>query len=371
MAHEPKRPIAVVRTVSDVFDAAAPHASRRVRTVLVEEGRTEEVARSTADAVSAALRAALVEAPDAPLAPALLADPLTPAFLETLAEELLRLGDDPSSARPTIRLLATIATVRAASAQSGRSESEARLDDLRARLHAPDAFELLVEVAHDFRSPLTSILFLAETMRDGVSGPVTELQRSQLGLTYSAAFGLASVASDIMDLARREQGLVDGDGQPYALSEVFESVQRLVSPIVEEKGLELRISVPEITHSHGHPHALSRVLLNLTTNALKFTDEGYVSIGVTPRQGRLEYWVEDTGRGIPEQRRDELFQPFKRRLGENRDGHFFSGSGVGLSIARRLVRAMGSELVLERSDERGTRFSFVVSQGPSRWRVDR
>jgi len=86
------------------------------------------------------------------------------------------------------------------------------------------------------------------------------------------------------------------------------------------------------------------------------------------RLGRigLEFYVQDTGRGIPDERRSELFQSFKRRSSEARDGHFFSGSGVGLSIARRLVRAMGSELHFESSDETGTRFSFTVASSPER-----
>jgi signal transduction histidine kinase len=136
----------------------------------------------------------------------------------------------------------------------------------------------------------------------------------------------------------------------------------MVRPIVEEKGLELRVMVPERWQASGHPHALSRVLLNLTTNALKFTDEGSVELGVRPLpHGRLEYYVQDTGRGItPEQQRN-LFQPFRRRSANPQEGHYFSSSGIGLSIAVRLLRAMGSDLKLDSSDETGTRFSFALA----------
>ena len=238
-------------------------------------------------------------------------------------------------------------------------------DTLAARLSQPDALQLLVEVAHDLRSPLTSILFLSETLRTGHSGEVNELQRSQLGLIYSAALGLASLASNVIDLAREGRGLIDGDPELYSLEEMVGGVEEMIRPMADEKGLELRIAVPPLEKAHGHPVALGRVLLNLATNALKFTDQGWVEIGAVRRSNtRIEFYVRDTGRGISEERRDELFNPFKKRLYST--GHFFSGSGVGLSIARRLVRAMGSDLELESSEEGGTRFSFTLDVAPPR-----
>ena len=278
-------------------------------------------------------------------------------LLDEIGRELIngdRVSDPPETVLQALRGLSALRQVLTTEESRGGAT-------LRDQMEGPSAFELLVDVAHDFRSPLTSILFLAETLRDGHSGEVTDLQRSQLGLMYSAAFGLASVASDVVDLARRGQDLVGDEPEPYALAEVFRNVERLVRPIVEEKGLELRIVVPGQGKAEGHPHALSRVLLNLTTNALKFTDQGSVEIGVRwlPR-ARLEFYVQDTGRGIPEERQRDLFHPFKRRLGESQEGHFFSGSGVGLSIARRLVQAMGSELEFETSDDTGTRFFFIL-----------
>ena len=240
-------------------------------------------------------------------------------------------------------------------------------EDLRTEMRGPDAFELLVEVAHDFRSPLTSILFLAQALRDGHSGPVNDVQRSQLGLIYSAAFGLAAIASDVMDLARKQGDLIGAEDQPFALADVFANVERMVRPLVEEKGLDLRISVPERAQARGHPHALGRVLLNLTTNALKFTDQGNVEIGVAPvPHGRLRYYVRDTGRGMSPEQQRALFDAFRARGGDGSHGRYFSSSGIGLSIARRLLLAMGSDLELESSDERGSQFAFVLPSAPSR-----
>lgn len=232
------------------------------------------------------------------------------------------------------------------------------------RLSAPDGLELVVEVAHDLRSPLTSILFLAETLQRGRSGPVNPIQERQLGLIYSAAFGLSSVASDVIELARGGDRLVDLDPIPFSVTDILESVRDIVQPIAEEKNLSVRLTAPVADFRIGHPVALSRVLLNLTTNALKFTGEGFVEVSAVARAGRcLEFSVRDTGRGIPPQSMATLFEPFRRR---QKPGEYaFSGSGLGLSICRKLVEAMGSVMQVDTSPGQGTRFYFVLDLPPA------
>lgn len=236
-------------------------------------------------------------------------------------------------------------------------------EDVAARLAEPDAFELVVELAHDIRSPLNSILFLSEVLRSGHSGPVNDHQRSQLGLVYSATLGIISVVSDVMELATERRGSTDDDPGPFSIAKVFDSVREMVRPMAEEKGLRLTFDLPDYDRYVGHPNRLGRVLLNLTTNALKFTEEGGVSVVArkVDRTG-IEFSVRDSGRGIDPDGLDHLFHPFRKS--EYRAGHFFSGSGLGLSIARRLVRAMDSELEVESEVGTGTRFYFRVDLSP-------
>jgi two-component sensor histidine kinase len=228
------------------------------------------------------------------------------------------------------------------------------------RLTGPGCHDLVVEVAHDLRSPLTSVLFLAETLQREQSGPVTDIQRRQLGLIYAAALGLSTVTSDIIELARGGDRLVDTEPAPFSVSEIFESVRDIVHPIAEEKGLEIRITLPESDYRLGQPLALSRVLLNLTTNALKFTDQGYVEIAAraTSRDG-LEFAVRDTGHGISAEALETLYQPF-RRAASRESGYCFSGTGLGLAICRRLVEALGGILEVDSGADWGTRFRFTL-----------
>jgi len=227
------------------------------------------------------------------------------------------------------------------------------------RLSGPDGLEMVVEVAHDLRSPITSILFLAEILQQGRSGPITELQERQLGLIYSAAFGLSAMASDVLELARGGDRLVDLDPIPFSIADIMESVRDIIEPIAEEKGLTVTLSQPPADFRVGYPIALSRVLLNLTTNALKFTDEGEVQILATQKApDSVEFAVQDSGRGISPAAMRTLFEPFRRR--QNEGEYTFSGSGLGLSICRKLVEAMGSEMRVDTGPNEGTRFYFEL-----------
>jgi signal transduction histidine kinase len=263
----------------------------------------------------------------------------------------------PAGVQQMVRALAVLETLR--------SESHTGWEDGAVLgVTAPEGFELIVEVAHDLRSPLTSILFLSETLRRGQTGDVSELQRRQLGLIYSAALGMVSLASDLMELAQGGDRLVEPTPAPLAVSEVFESVCDIVRPLAEEKHIALRVLPPPADHRIGHAAALSRVLLNLVTNALRYTEDGFVEITARPQgMTHVEFSVRDSGPGIGPEARDTLFEPFHRRGGGDRYG--FSGSGLGLAISRRLVHAMGGELEFETSPGWGTRFFFELELPPA------
>lgn len=227
----------------------------------------------------------------------------------------------------------------------------------------PDGYEFAAGVAHDLRSPLTSILFLAETLLTGQSGEINDAQRRQLGIIYSAALGLVTVASDIIELVRGGEGLTEREPIPFSVTEILESVRDIVRPMAEERGLAVHLFPPAEDLRTGFPLALSRVLLNLTTNALKFTDHGFVEIAVRSiSPNRLEFSVRDTGRGYSPEALETLYEPFR----QTRPGkHFgFSGSGLGLAISRKLVRALGSTLEVETRPKWGTRFYFEIDLPP-------
>ena len=234
-------------------------------------------------------------------------------------------------------------------------------DDSEHSLTETEAFGLVAEVAHDLRSPLTSILFLSEALRNGQSGSLTELQKHQLGLIYAAALGLAGVTNDLMTIAQDQLSSQFGEAVAFSLHEMFEAVREMVAPQAETKRIRLRFGVQCTDHRRGHPARIGRVLLNLTTNAIRFTPEGgSVEVLADPlARDTVQVSVRDTGQGIPPEQMAQLYEPFQKFQG--REGFFFAASGLGLSIVRRLLEGLDSELTVDTKVGQGTRFSFVLS----------
>lgn len=281
-------------------------------------------------------------------------------LLEPLAREVVRAWSEtepPPDAREMLGVLRGLEQLRAASATASGPGP-------LAWGAPPEGFDLIVEVAHDLRSPLTSILFLADTLLRGQSGELNELQRRQMGLVYAAAMGLVSLASDLIELAQGGERLVGSTPAPFSVRETLDSVCDVVRPIAEEKKIALRVLPPAGDRRVGFAAALHRVLLNLTTNALKFTEEGFVEITTHPAGlSVLEFSVRDTGPGIRQEARTTLFEPFHRPAQGGRHG--FSGPGLGLAISRRLVQAMRSELYYDTRPGWGTRFYFSLNLPPA------
>ncbi|MBI3792079.1 MAG: HAMP domain-containing histidine kinase, partial [Gemmatimonadetes bacterium] len=148
-------------------------------------------------------------------------------------------GAGPGEAPELVRVLLAFERVEAAlEADAGQR--------FLTKLSGIEAPKLLAEVAHDMRSPLGSILFLAERLRNGQSGPVTALQARQLGLVYSAALGLSGLANDVMELARGGLRLMDPEPVPFSVADIVQQTINIVRPMAEEKGLLLEATVPEL-----------------------------------------------------------------------------------------------------------------------------
>ena len=224
-----------------------------------------------------------------------------------------------------------------------------------ARLTGADCADAVVAIAHDIRSPLGSILLLVDALRRAERNSPNPVRERQLGLIYGAAFGLSTTVSNLIAAARGD-GLVQGKPGPFSVSEMMHSVSDIVQPMCEEKGIPLGMEFPDQDARIGYAAGIQQSLLNLTSNALRYTDAGSVAMGCSELGGdRVEFWVEDTGPGIPDDVLERLCYGFPPEGVKLR----FSSAGLGLAIVRTLVEAMGSSLQVDSGSE-GTRFSFIL-----------
>lgn len=223
---------------------------------------------------------------------------------------------------------------------------------------APAALELLTEVVHDLRSPLSSMLVLIGQLQSGRAGPLTRQQELQLGILYEAAFEVNNLTRNALELARRSDVSPPAEvPMVFSVTGTWHTVHALLAPIAQERGLVLRWSGPRTDLRMGHPEILQKVLLNLVTNALKFTIRGTISVTVEELdEARVRFRVSDTGTGLNEPARAMIGEP----PGQEQLPFSRNGRTLGLAICRRALADLNSRLELGHQQGPGTCLEFEL-----------
>jgi len=238
-------------------------------------------------------------------------------------------------------------------------ELKKRAEELAAASKSKDEF--LTNVSHELRTPLNSIIGLTQLVRDG-HAENTEEANVFLDQALVSARHLLTLINDVLDLAKLEAGKVVLELEPLDAADVVTEVRQIVEPLANAKHLTFTVSIaPGLPQALGDRIRLRQVLVNIVQNGIKFTQQGGVTIRVRTSDGRrkLLFEVEDTGIGIPPEKRGFVFEKFiQAEAGTTRR---FGGTGLGLPISRLLVEAMGGGIGLESgSGGTGTRVWFTV-----------
>jgi signal transduction histidine kinase/AmiR/NasT family two-component response regulator len=262
-----------------------------------------------------------------------------------------------------LEFLESLATVIGISLARQRVARELRDAKERAEAANRAKSEFLANMSHEIRTPMNAILGFTDVV---LETKLTDEQRGYLDIVKGRGQDLLHIIDDILDLARIEAdrlGLID---EPFRLREAMTSTLASVRLRVEQKGLLLRSSIADDIplELRGDSLRLRQVLLNILSNAIKFTSEGTIEVRVEglpsasePHYG-LRFTVSDTGIGIARSRLQAIFEPFIQA--DSSTVRTYGGTGLGLAISRRLVEKMGGELSVESEPGKGSTFTFTA-----------
>jgi signal transduction histidine kinase/CheY-like chemotaxis protein len=225
--------------------------------------------------------------------------------------------------------------------------------------------QFLASMSHEIRTPMNAILGFAKLLEDE---PLTEDQQQMVERINAAGRSLLSIINEILDFSKIEAGQLSIEQRPFKLAELLGHIGGLMGAVAQAKGLTLRLQddTPLAGRLSGDALRIEQVLINLVGNALKFTEQGGVTLRVAPvtvteTTARLRFEIEDTGIGLSPDALERLFVPFTQA--ESGIARRFGGTGLGLSISKRLVELMGGHIGVESTFGVGSTFWFELPLG--------
>jgi signal transduction histidine kinase len=244
-----------------------------------------------------------------------------------------------------------------AHAERARSESEAaRAEAERANNSKTD---FLAVMSHELRTPLTAIMGYEELLSDGITGPVTELQRQQLGRINASARHLLGLIDEILTFARVDVGRERVRWESMSINHTLTDAAALVQPMAADKQLKFVIELLDEDQAiQTDSTKLRQMLVNLFSNGIKFTEKGEVRVGCAVENDILEVRIADTGVGIAAENIEDVFEPFWQA--EQSATRKTGGTGLGLSVTRKLARLLGGDVTVASRVGAGTTFLLTL-----------
>jgi len=221
--------------------------------------------------------------------------------------------------------------------------------------------QFLANMSHEFRTPLNAILGYTSMLLQGVSGEMTPPQKNKLQRLDSNARHLLSIINDILDISRIEAGKMPLRFEEFALPSLIDELLSEVEPLIQKARLSARTDIPaDLPPVHSDRQKVKQIVLNLMTNAIKFTPQGQVTVRLANDDARREtrIAVQDTGIGISPQDHAKVFEDF--RQADSSVTRAYGGAGLGLAICHRLAAMLEGRIELESELAKGSTFTLVI-----------
>ncbi len=243
----------------------------------------------------------------------------------------------------------------------GRAKQEVELQAQQLEQASRYKSEFLANMSHELRTPLNSSLILAKLLADNSQGNLTSEQVQYAETIQTAGNDLLALINDILDLSKIEAGHMEIRPEPFALSPLLNDLRRVFEPLAVQKQLEFQVEIENACPASLTTDRLrlEQILRNLASNAVKFTDHGFVRIKVSRiDESHVEFAVHDTGIGIEPSQQQLIFEAF--RQADATTSRKYGGTGLGLSIAREFSRLLGGELRLDSTPGQGSTFRLMI-----------
>ena len=261
----------------------------------------------------------------------------------------------------TVDLLHTFAAQAAVAVENARLFQEIQEKSQQLELASKHKSQFLANMSHELRTPMNAVLGYTDLILDDIFGDVPPPIRETLERVKTNGQHLLALINDVLDLSKMEAGQLTLSLGDYAMGEVVHAVVSAVESLAAGKKLAFKAIAPaDLPPGRGDERRLTQVLLNLAGNAIKFTDVGEVSIEARTADGAFVVSVSDTGPGISEADQQKIFEEFQQA--DSSSTRKKGGSGLGLSISRRIVELHGGRLWVESAPGAGSTFYFTVPQ---------
>ncbi len=217
----------------------------------------------------------------------------------------------------------------------------------------------LATMSHELRTPLNSIIGFTGILSQGLAGPLNDEQKKQLEMVRSSAAHLLELINDVLDISKIEAGQFNISAAEFNMADVVKKAVMTAQPMAEKKGLIFESYIEEnVGNVSGDRRRVEQVMLNLISNAVKFTEKGRIRVECARTDDSVEVKVADQGIGIKKEDIKKIFTPFQQ-LDYGMTRHY-EGTGLGLSISKKLVELMGGKIWVESEQGKGSVFGFLI-----------